>query len=154
MFLRVKINHFIILPIILVLILCGKVYSQTTWEFSGTPYVYQKAHFDSATNIIKSKLGVQMHTFGAPYNQIDATLIQVMSEDTSYKVLLLGQLNPSPASGAINLTKRVQIENGTGIPDYNYFLLSLLSLQSQLQSFWVLILWDQSPQFISQSETF
>ena len=127
MFLRVKINKIIILPIILVLILCGIVYSQTTWEFSGTPYAYQKAHFDSATNIIKSKLGVQMHTFGAPYNQIDATLIQVMSEDSNYKALLFGQLDPLPVSGQINLKNRVYIESATGVPDYNYFLTSWYS---------------------------
>jgi hypothetical protein len=93
--------------------------SADTWEFDGTTYAYQKAHFDSATKVIQSKLGIQMHSFGAPYNQIDATLIQVMSEDTNYHVLMLGQNNPTGTS--INLTKRVQIENGTGIPDYAYF---------------------------------
>ncbi len=100
----------------------GSVLSQTTWEFSGTPYAYQKAHFDSATKVIKTKLGVQMRTFGAPYNQIDATLLQVMREDTNYKAIYLGQSNPHPSSGQLNFNRRVQIENGTGIPDYNYFL--------------------------------
>jgi hypothetical protein len=94
--------------------------SATTWEFDGTPYAYQKAHFDSATKVIQSKLGIQMHSFGAPYNQIDATLIQVMSEDTNYHVLMLGQNNP--IGNTINLTKRVQIESATGVPDYAYFL--------------------------------
>jgi hypothetical protein len=98
--------------------------SQTTWEFSGTPYTFQKAHFDSATHVVLSKLGVRMHTFGAPYNQIDTTFIRVMSEDTSYKVLLYGQLSPAPSSGQINLTNRVFIESATGVPDYAYFLTS------------------------------
>ena len=101
--------------------------AQTTWEFSGTTYAYQKAHFDSATNVVKRLLGVQMRTFGAPYNQIDATLIQVMSEDTRYKVLLFGQLSPSPASGQINLTNRIFIESATGVPNFAYFLSSWYS---------------------------
>ncbi|MBI2417930.1 MAG: T9SS type A sorting domain-containing protein [Ignavibacteriales bacterium] len=112
--------HYLLLP--LCFAFATTSFSQTTWEFSGTSYAFQKAHFDSATNVIKNKLGLQMHTFGAPYNQIDSTLIQVMSEDTSYKVLLFGQLSPQLASGQINLTNRVFIESATGVPDYNYFL--------------------------------
>lgn len=96
--------------------------SQTTWEFDGTPYEYQKAHFDSATKAVQVKLGIQMRTFGAPYNQIDTTLIRVMSEDTSYKVLLLGQNNPPASTGIINLTKRVMIESETGVPSYSTFI--------------------------------
>jgi len=112
--------------------------AQTTWEFSGTSYAFQKAHFDSATNVVKSKLGVQMRTFGAPYNQIDATLLQVMSEDPNYRVLLLGQLSPSPATGQINLTNRVFIESATGVPDYNYFLSSWYSKKSLYTDYMVM----------------
>jgi hypothetical protein len=128
----------VMLPILFVFILIGISYSQTTWEFSGTPYSYQKAHFDSATNVVKTKLGIQMHTFGAPYNQIDATLLQVMSEDTNYKVLLFGQLSPSPASGQINLTNRVYIESATGVPDYNYFLASWYSKKGTYTDYMVM----------------
>ncbi len=95
------------------------VSAQTVWEFDGNTYAFQKAHFDSATAIIKRKLGIQMHTFGAPYNQIDPTFIQVMSEDTNYKVLLYGQNNPAAGTGAINLTRRVNIESATGVPSYS-----------------------------------
>ena len=117
---------FFLLSIFLMLMQSENILSQTTWEFSGTPYAYQKTHFDSATNIIKAKLGLQMRTFGAPYNQIDATFITVFATDTNYKVLLFGQLNPS-GSGQINLTNRVFIESATGVPDYNYFLSSYYS---------------------------
>lgn len=111
--------------VILCCILSGlsqSVVAQTTWEFDGRPYAYQKSHFDSATNAVRMKLGIQMRTFGAPYNQIDTTLIRVMREDTSYKVLLLGQNNPPGASGIINLTKRVMIESATGVPSYSTFV--------------------------------
>ncbi len=111
-----------LLLIVPAILLGESSFSQTTWEFSGTPYAYQKAHFDSATKVIKTKLGVQMRVFGAPYNQIDATLLQVMREDTNYKAILFGQIDPHPLSGQINLKNRVQIESATGVPDYNYFL--------------------------------
>lgn len=110
--------------------------AQTTWEFSGTSYAFQKAHFDSATNVVKNKLGVQMRTFGAPYNQIDATLIQVLSENPNYKVLLLGEL--SPVSGQINLTNRVFIESATGVPDFNYFLASWYSKKALYTDYMVM----------------
>lgn len=119
-------TKFFLLPIFFMLIQSENILSQTTWEFSGTPYSYQKTHFDSATNIIKAKLGLQMRTFGAPYNQIDATFISVFASDTNYKVLLFGQLNPV-GPGQINLTNRVFIESATGVPDYNYFLSSYYS---------------------------
>jgi hypothetical protein len=112
--------------------------AQTTWEFSGTSYAFQKAHFDSATKVVQTKLGVQMHTFGAPYNQIDATFLQVMSEDTNYKVLLFGQLDPLPASGQTNLKNRVYIESATGVPDYNYFLASWYSKKGTYTDYMVM----------------
>lgn len=112
--------------------------AQTTWEFSGTTYAYQKQHFDSATNVVNRLLGVQMRTFGAPYNQIDASLIQVMGEDPRYKVLLFGQLSPAPASGQINLTNRVFIESATGVPNFEYFLSSWYSKKGTYTDYMVM----------------
>jgi|GEM_PF-3165735 len=110
-----------LLSMLFMLIVTGSIFSQTTWEFAGTPYAYQKLHFDSATAVVQSKLGIQMHIFGAPYNQIDSTLLQVMSEDTNYKALLLGEISPTPASGQLNFSNRVFIESATGVPDFHYF---------------------------------
>jgi hypothetical protein len=141
MFLLVKNSRVLLvalLPLFLVLFLSANVFSQTTWEFSGTTYSYQKTHFDSATNVVKTKLGVQMHTFGAPYNQIDATFITVFATDTTnYKVLFFGQLNPT-GSGQINLTNRVFIESATGVPDYAYFLTSWYSKKSTYTDYMVM----------------
>ena len=47
-------------------------YDHVNPEFSGTGYDYQKSHFDQATQLIKSLLGIQMHSFGTPYNASDA----------------------------------------------------------------------------------
>lgn len=112
--------------------------AQTTWEFSGTTYASQKQHFDSATAVVKTKLGKQMRTFGAPFNQIDATLLQVMSEDPNYRVLLFGQVSPSAGTGQINLTNRVFIESATGVPDYQYFLSSWYSKKGTYTDYMVM----------------
>lgn len=93
-----------------------------TDEFSGTDYAYQKSHFDQATQIMKNLLGIQMHSFGTPYNSSDATTNTVMSEDPEYKVFLLGSTSPAASTGIINLTKRVNMESATGNPEFSYFM--------------------------------
>lgn len=90
-------------------------------EFDGTGYDYQKSHFDEANDIILQLLGIQMHSFGSPYNATDATTNTVISENSNYKVLMFADVTPSTSTGIINLTKRVNIENGTGNVDYDYF---------------------------------
>lgn len=93
----------------------------TTTEFTSS-YADQKNHFDSATMLIKRYLGVQMRSFGSPYNASDATTVQVISEDTNYKVIMFGDVTPDASTGIINLTHRVNMENGTGNPQYDYFV--------------------------------
>lgn len=118
--------------------LSGSIFAQTTWEFSGTPYAYQKAHLDSSTKVIMGKLGIRMHTFGAPYNQIDTTFIRVFSEDTSYKVLLFGQLSPAAGSNQVNLKNRVNIESATGVPDYATFIADYTAKKSTFTDYMVM----------------
>lgn len=94
----------------------------TIYEFDGQPYAFQKAHFDSATKAVMVKLGIQMHSFGTPYNKNDVTCNQVMSEDTNYKVLMLGAAKSGLRSDILDLTNRVMIESATGIPSYSTFI--------------------------------
>jgi len=91
-------------------------------EFFGTSYAYQKLHFDSASHLIKNFLGIQMHTFGTPFNASDEVTNAVVSEDINYKVFIFSSVNTLASSGILNLNNRVNIENGTGIPDFNYFV--------------------------------
>jgi hypothetical protein len=127
-----------LLTIFLLCGFCESAISQTTWEFSGTPYAYQKAHFDSATAIVKRVLGIQMRTFGAPFNQLDSTFIQVLSEDTNYKALLFGKISPSHASGQMNLRNRVLIESATGVPNFDFFLKSYNSEKNSHRDYMVM----------------
>jgi peptidoglycan/xylan/chitin deacetylase (PgdA/CDA1 family) len=120
-----------------------------TWEFSGTAYAYQKAHFDSASQILKNKLGVSVHTFGAPYNQTDATLLQVLSEATNMKVVLLGQQTPAPSTGIVNLSNRVNMESATGVVNYDYFVGNYNAKKSVYKDY--MVLQGHPPQWTTDS---
>jgi hypothetical protein len=109
-----------------------------TWEFSGTSYAYQKTHFDSASRVLKNMLGVTAHTFGAPFNHIDTTLLQVMSEDSNMKVILLGQQTLSAATDIINLNHRVNMESATGVVNFEYFFSNYNSKKTVYKDFMVL----------------
>ncbi len=91
-------------------------------EFDNTTYAYQKQHFEDADISIKNNLRVQMRSFGAPYNQSDQTTNTVISENSNYKVTMLNSPAPPASTGILNLTNRVNFENGTGIPDYDFFI--------------------------------
>tara|TARA_R110002049_G_scaffold250154_3_gene424519 strand:+ start:288 stop:2246 length:1959 start_codon:yes stop_codon:yes gene_type:complete len=91
-------------------------------EFDGTPYAYQKAHFESADSILNHLLRLRMHTFGAPFNHNDAITNLVISENPNYKVTFFNNPAPDPTIGIINLTNRVNMENGTGNPEYDFFV--------------------------------
>jgi peptidoglycan/xylan/chitin deacetylase (PgdA/CDA1 family) len=91
-------------------------------EFSGTNYSYQKAHFEETDKIIRNLLGIQMHTFGTPYNASDSITSKVVSENSNYKVFLFSSLKNEEKAGTLNLDKRINIENGTGNPEFKLFM--------------------------------
>ncbi len=90
-------------------------------EFGGQPYAYQKSHFDEADERINSNLGIQMQTFGAPFNANDSNTVRVLCENKNYKVSLFGR-TPPDSSGILNLRNRVNIETTTGNPSYAAFV--------------------------------
>lgn len=91
-------------------------------EFAGTSYAYQKAHFEQAKLLIKKYLDIQMHTFGTPFNASDSVTNQVFSEDQAYKVFMFSSVVPSANAGSLYMDNRVNMENGTGNPEYDYFV--------------------------------
>lgn len=88
-------------------------------EFQGTSYAYQKAHFDQASKAVLDYLGIQMQTFGPPFNKSDATTHRVISENPNYKVFLFTN---AVIPEVVSLQNRVDMENGVGNPDFNFFV--------------------------------
>lgn len=91
-------------------------------EFSGTGYEYQKRHYTEAAQKMKACLGIQMHSFGAPYNDSDSVCNRVLAEDTACKVFMFARIYPPAGACYIILRNRVNMENGTGNPEFRYFL--------------------------------
>jgi peptidoglycan/xylan/chitin deacetylase (PgdA/CDA1 family) len=91
-------------------------------EFLQTNYDYQKFHFDEADKIIRNLLGIQMHSFGTPYNGSDSVTSNVISENSNYKVFMFSSLKKAEKAGTLNLDNRVNIENGTGNPEFKLFM--------------------------------
>lgn len=88
-------------------------------EFKGTSYAFQKSHFRQSSDLVFQRLGVKMHSFGAPYNANDQTTNDVLNELDEYKVVMFA--NPQ-IKNVLNLNNRVNMEKGTGGVDYQYFL--------------------------------
>jgi len=100
-------------------------------EFAGTSYEYQKAHFEQADQLIKKYLGIQMFTFGTPYNASDSITNRVVSEDTNYKVFMYCSVIPPTPKGIMYMDHRVNMENGTGNPEFEYFVANYNKLKSR-----------------------
>lgn len=120
-----------------------------TWEFSGTSYAFQKLHFDSASGILKNKLGITVRTFGAPYNHIDTTFLKVMSEDSNMKVLLFGKPAPSKESGILNLDHRVNMERATGDVNHDFFVSNYNASKNKFTDY--IVLQGHPPKWTSDS---
>jgi peptidoglycan/xylan/chitin deacetylase (PgdA/CDA1 family) len=107
-------------------------------EFLGTPYDYQKVHFDQATKLIQHQLGVTLHSFGTPFNGSDSTTNKVFSEDSNYKVFIFSSLALGASSDIFNLKNRVNMENGTGNPEFDYFIANYNKYKDKYTDYMVL----------------
>jgi len=92
-----------------------------TQEYKGTGYTAQKEHFEKGDRIVKEKLGIQMHTFGAPYNASDSATGRVISENKNYNVDLFGSWIPRDRKDLINMNQRVNMESATGVVEMSCF---------------------------------
>jgi len=93
-------------------------------EFGGTTYEYQKLHFETANQLVNTYMGVQMHTLGTPFNASDTATNRVVYENPNYKVFIFPTIAPPTSSGIVSLYNRVDLENGPGNPQYDYFIKS------------------------------
>ncbi|UOB17804.1 cellulose binding domain-containing protein [Abyssalbus ytuae] len=90
-------------------------------EFSGTPYDYQKQHFEDAMLYAKNELGIIMRSFGAPYNQTDDTFLSVIEENDDIKVWMY-PTSTSYSGLALLRGANNQLESSTGVVSYESFL--------------------------------
>lgn len=108
-----------------------------TYEFSGKPYADQKLSFENADQAILNLLGVQMHSFGTPYNQSDAVTNTVIAENLNYKVMMFSKIKSS-TNGILYLDNRVNMESATGTPDFSYFKTNYLANKNTYTDYMIL----------------
>lgn len=88
------------------------------WEFFNTTFEQQREHFLKGQNLVKEKLGITLHTFGAPGNKNDANTTKAIETIDDLKVWFLGD----PGSSKLVLNKKRWIETSECRPDYNTFV--------------------------------
>ncbi len=92
----------------------GRVY----YEFKNTSFEYQMIHLLQAQKMAKDKLGLTLHTFGAPGNAIDENTRLALERVPDIKVWFFGMDIP----GKMNLVRRGEIEFPTHFPDFSQFM--------------------------------
>lgn len=113
-------------------------YDHINPEFDGTDYAYQKQHFNDADQILNNLLRIKMSTFGAPFNHTDETTNLVISENSNYKLVFFTYPAPDSNLGIINLKNRVNIENGTGNPEFDFFVSNYNNYKDNYSDYMVL----------------
>jgi len=108
-------------------------------EFYGTSYDFQYAHFNMADQAVLKYIGIQMHTFGAPFNFIDTNTIKVISKNKNYKVVIFSGANRTYRSnGIVYLNNRVDMENGAGNLNYDYFVTQYQKYKNKFPDYMIL----------------
>ncbi len=90
---------------------------ETYNEFWNTSLEYQKEHLLMTQNLAQEKLGITLHTFGAPGNAFEDTTLIAIEYVDDIKVWYFG----SEDFSRLNLPRLAEIEFPTHNPDYLQF---------------------------------
>ncbi|MES2276677.1 MAG: DUF2334 domain-containing protein [Bacteroidota bacterium] len=107
-------------------------------EFEGTTFEFQLEHFNRADQLVLKYLGVQMHSFGAPYNASDANTNKVIAANPNYKVFMLNNIKEAELNRVANYNNRVNMESATGMVNYDYFVTQYEKLKDKYPDYMVL----------------
>jgi peptidoglycan/xylan/chitin deacetylase (PgdA/CDA1 family) len=107
-------------------------------EFAGTGYGFQFTHFAFADERVKKLLGLQMHTFGSPYNATDSNTLKVVEKNKMYKVFLLNGGKSEFTNGVLFMNNRVNMESATGQVNYDFFVTQYQKLKIKYPDYMVL----------------
>ena len=102
----------------------GKIYD----EFKNRSTAYQYDHLMKTQNLLKEKIGVIIHTFGAPGNAIDDSTIKALNEVPEIKIWYYGFSDPNK----LILKRKCEIEFPAHSPDYQKFINNYDSTQAYL----------------------
>lgn len=107
-------------------------------EFKGTGLAFQQEHFSKAHQRVKDLLGIEMHTFGAPFNSTDSVFNQVIGQHPTYKAVFFASVKPTGVKGLMALDNRVNMESATGVVNFDYFFTQYESFKNTYSDYMVL----------------
>lgn len=87
-------------------------------EFKHTPLTFQLEHLQQGLRLAECKLGIKLHTFGAPENAIDENTKNALQLVPEIRVWLYGL----PGTDKVNLTRNGEIEYPLFKPDFGKFV--------------------------------
>ncbi len=120
-------------------------------EFAQQTFSYQEKHFSLADNLFRRLLITQPTTFGAPGNANDSITNYVLATNPFYHVYYFCKQMPQhPTNDMFYIYHRVDMENGVGNVNYDYFLTNYKSSKNTYTDYMALQAhpngWDSSKQ--------
>ena len=91
----------------------------TTYEFQGRPHDEQLEHLQRTQQIVRDNYGIQMRSFGAPFNKWDENTVQALHDLGQIDVWMMG-----PRQSDLFLLSRGggEIEDADGVPSLATYL--------------------------------
>jgi peptidoglycan/xylan/chitin deacetylase (PgdA/CDA1 family) len=90
-------------------------------EFRGTDYAYQADNIAKAQRLAQEKLGITLHSFGAPYNSTDEFTAQALAQIPDIKVWIYKETEAPTDKFVIKRIPEVNIEYPVHVPDLEQF---------------------------------
>lgn len=95
-------------------------YTHAKGELAGRGEAEQLADLRKTIDLLISKCGIAIHSFGAPFNADDANTVRALNAIPQIKVWMFPK--NKKGSNKILLTKRVNMETSTGVVNYDFFV--------------------------------
>lgn len=100
-------------------------------EFRGTATSFQLEQLTRTQELAKEKLGIDLHSFGAPYNATDTSTAQVLDSIPALEVWMYKETKAPTSKYLLNRIPKVNIEYPVHIPDFEKFKEGYLAFQDE-----------------------
>ena len=100
-------------------------------EFKGTTASFQLSQLTKTQDLAKEKLGIDLRSFGAPYNATDASTAQVLDRIPALEVWMYKETKAPTSKYVLKRISKVNIEYPVHIPDFDKFKEGYLAFQDE-----------------------
>lgn len=100
-------------------------------EFRGTAASFQREQIVKTQDLAKEKLGIRLHSFGAPYNATDTSTAQVLDSIPELEVWMYKETKAPTSKYVLHRIPKVNIEYPVHNPDFDKFKEGYLAFQDE-----------------------